>query len=150
MISSEFYYEIQPISKPRQTVSDRWKQRPCVVRYRDYADEMRAAAAFQDFYLGERCAMIFELEMPKSWSKKKKNLMRGKPHQQKPDLDNLIKSCGDLFLADDSGIHAVFAAKFWGDRGSVRILNLLQDHNYHLGDLLNLLRNMSSSSKESI
>jgi Holliday junction resolvase RusA-like endonuclease len=143
MISSEFYYEIQPVSKPRQSQSDRWKKRPCVVRYRDYADEMRAAAGFQDFYLGERCAMIFELEMPKSWSKKKKNLMRGKPHQQKPDLDNLIKSCGDLFLADDSGIHAVFAAKFWGDQGSVRIVNVMQDANYSIEDLLRLIRSSS-------
>jgi len=143
MITSEFYYEIQPISKPRQTNSDRWRKRPCVLRYRAYADEMRAAGAFQDFYLGERCAMIFELEMPKSWSKKKRALMCGKPHTQKPDWDNLCKAVADLFLVDDSGIHTVFAAKFWGEKGSVRIFNIGQDANYQLSDLLRLIRSSS-------
>jgi len=36
-------YKITPVPKPRQTRSDKWKQRPCVMRYRAFADEVRAA-----------------------------------------------------------------------------------------------------------
>src|SRR5689334_17701964 len=34
----------QPIGKPRQTQADKWKQRPCVVQYRLWADRARKAA----------------------------------------------------------------------------------------------------------
>lgn len=57
--------------------------------------------------------------MPKSWSKKKRAAMAGKPHTQKPDLSNLVKAIEDaanrvLFL-DDSQIAAGAQTKVWGD-----------------------------------
>jgi len=33
-----------PIPKPRQTRRDKWARRPCVLRYREWADQIRAAA----------------------------------------------------------------------------------------------------------
>jgi Holliday junction resolvase RusA-like endonuclease len=40
----------------------------------------------------------FHFALPDSWSKKKKEEMLYKPHQQKPDNDNLFKSfCDTVF-----------------------------------------------------
>jgi len=41
------------------------------------------------------------LPMPKSWSKKKKSAMAGRPHRQKPDRDNIDKAApGDSLSVD--------------------------------------------------
>ena len=96
-------YHIEPVAKPRQTRSDKWKKRPCVLRYRAFADECRLQNV--DVYNG--CSIIFYIKMPKSWSKKKKEQMVLKPHTQKPDLDNLLKSLMDAVLPEDSHIHHI-------------------------------------------
>ena len=126
LISSFFYYKIKPMGKPRQVASDRWKKRPEVLRYRAYADELRYAARQQKFFLGDRCIMVFEIPMAPSWSNKRKALMNGKPHTQKPDWDNISKGCQDILKTDDSSVHTVFCAKFWGYEGSIRLYNLHQ------------------------
>jgi len=48
--------------------------------------------------------------------------MLGKPHQQKPDIDNLVKSLLDAVLDDDSSVYEIRAVKFWGEVGSFFIL----------------------------
>lgn len=125
LISSHLDAKINPMGAVRQTQADRWKKRPSVLRYRAFGDELRLAAAAQNFVLGERCILIFEIEMPKSWSKKKKELHAGKPHKSKPDNDNAVKSCLDHLCIDggDAFVHTVFAAKFWGYEGRIRIYN---------------------------
>lgn len=60
--------------------------------------------------------------MPKSWSNKKRNEMLGKPHQQKPDIDNLIKAVLDCLCKDDSYIWNVTALKQWDINGSITII----------------------------
>jgi Holliday junction resolvase RusA-like endonuclease len=59
-------------------------------------------------------------ELPKSWSKKKKHMMLERPHTQRPDLDNLIKSITDglnrIAYDDDGQIAEVFGRKLWGER----------------------------------
>jgi len=37
-----------PVGKPRMTRKDKWAQRPCVLRYREWADRARAAAGITD------------------------------------------------------------------------------------------------------
>jgi len=60
--------------------------------------------------------------MPQSWSKKKRAEMRGKPHQQRPDLDNLIKAFKDALCEDDSHVHTYFEMKkIWGDVGQILV-----------------------------
>ena len=62
--------------------------------------------------------------MPVSWSKKKKDKMRGQPMQSRPDIDNLQKSILDsLFPDEDSHIWKVCASKRWGDFGCVTVKN---------------------------
>ena len=61
------------------------------------------------------------MPMPKSWSGKKQKEMDRQPHQQKPDLDNLLKGLGDAVYDDDSGIHQIEARKIWGKQGMLII-----------------------------
>lgn len=114
-------HQIVPIPKPRQTKSDKWKKRPCVMRYRAFADQCRA--------LGMRINesgshIVFILPMPKypSWSKKKRAAMDGQPHQQKPDIDNLCKSVLDALHKDDSHIYNIRLSKLWGQEGKIIII----------------------------
>jgi Holliday junction resolvase RusA-like endonuclease len=51
--------------------------------------------------------------MPESWSRKKRALYDGQPHQQKPDLDNLVKAVLDAIYGDDSGIWDTHSQKRW-------------------------------------
>lgn len=111
-------YSIKPVPKPRQTQSDRWKKRPSVVRYHAFKDQIKAANLIVP---NSGCRMIFVLPMPQSWSQKKKNQMRGMPHKQTPDTDNLVKAVLDAVLTQDSMIYHVEGLKFWGDSGQIII-----------------------------
>lgn len=59
----------------------------------------------------------FDIQVPKSWSSKKKNLFHGKPHISKPDTSNLIKFFEDcangICFTDDSQIYRIIADKYW-------------------------------------
>ena len=114
------------VPKPRMTRADRWKTRPCVLRYWDFADVLRAAAAAQNFELGDRIKIEFHIAMPKSWSKKKRSEMEGRPHKNKPDLDNCIKSCADILKKEDKTIYEITATKSWSREPRIIIWNQWQ------------------------
>jgi len=60
--------------------------------------------------------------MPKSWPKYKKEKMVGRPHQQKPDLDNLLKALVDACYQEDKGIwNYGELKKLWDYKGSIII-----------------------------
>ena len=109
-------FYITPVSKPRQTRSDKWKQRPCVMKYRAFADEVRR----QGITIREEYDRItFVIPMPKSWSQKKKDSMLGKPHKQVPDVDNLCKSLMDAIFGNDCRVWDVHIRKIWGVQGMI-------------------------------
>lgn len=109
-------YNIVPVAKPRMTQSDKWKKRPAVMRYRHFCDLVRVSGVL----LPNGSSVIFELPMPKSWSKKKRLEMNGKPHQQKPDLDNLLKALADAVHEEDCTIwHYGELIKVWAEEGSI-------------------------------
>ena len=114
------------VPKPRMTRADRWKKRPCGLRYWDFADVLRAAAAAQNFELGDRIKIEFHIAMPKSWSKKKRSEMEGRPHKNKPDLDNCIKSCADILKKEDKTIYEITATKSWSREPRIIIWNQWQ------------------------
>lgn len=116
-------YDIKPVPKPRMTRSDKWKKRKCVVEYFEYRDLIK----FNDVKLYDNGFYVkFTMPMPKSWSKKKKNEMNGKPHTQKPDVDNLLKGLMDAVYGDDSHIHTVFTQKIWGNDGYIEICEFVK------------------------
>jgi Holliday junction resolvase RusA-like endonuclease len=77
---------------------------------------------YDEFVPGFRLVLEFHIPMPKSWSKKKKAEMVGKPHQQTPDLDNFIKSL-DAIVPEDCGIWDIHAKKFWSITGRIYLEN---------------------------
>lgn len=111
-------YQVSPVPKPRMTQSDRWKKRPAVLRYRAFCDEVRGLG-IQLRPTGDR--VIFILPMPKSWSKKKRAVMLGQPHQGKPDADNMLKALWDAVHQEDKHIFHADALKFWGEEGQIII-----------------------------
>ena len=100
------------------TQRDKWQKRPAVLRYRAFCDEVRAHGV----RLPESDAhIIFHMPMPSSWSQRKRKEMIGQPHQQRPDLDNLIKALGDAVHVEDSGLWDYRATKVWAETGAIEI-----------------------------
>ena len=107
--------EILPVAKPRMTRRDKWLNppRPAVAQYRAFADELRYL--LHGYEVPPVFDIIFYLPCPPSWSAKKRREMHGKPHQQKPDIDNIIKAWLDSLTVDDAYVYDVHAAKYWTD-----------------------------------
>lgn len=120
-MSLDHHFFIDPIGKPRMTQRDRWKQRPCVMRYRAFCDKLRAEFTQAHISLPDAFEIQFTIEMPASWSQKKRNKMCGRPHQSRPDLDNMLKAVCDAASKEDSTVHAVAATKVWGKCGMISI-----------------------------
>jgi Holliday junction resolvase RusA-like endonuclease len=114
------HISITPVPKPRMTQSDRWRKRDCTTRYFDFKDALRDALG--DAALPQTYRLVFHLPMPPSWSRKKRAVMRGQPHQQKPDIDNLAKAVLDSLYADDAGLWDLHSVKFWADVGAIEII----------------------------
>lgn len=118
-----YRFDVVPMGKPRMTQSDKWHKRPAVVRYREFCDRLRAEAARQGFVPTDAGMYLrFWLPMPKSWSKKKKRAMIGRPHQQKPDADNIEKAFLDALMTDDSTVwHIAGREKRWHLHGAIEV-----------------------------
>jgi len=111
-------YLINPMSAPRMNKSDAWKKRPVVLKYRAYKDKLKELNA--ECPVG--CHIIFNIPMSKSWSDKKKHLLDGEPHIQRPDIDNLLKGYFDSLFEEDCYIWKISAEKRWAFIGSIVII----------------------------
>ena len=109
--------EIDPIAKPRMTQRDKWAKRDCVLKYYAFKDELKLQVPNK--FRPEKVVLVFNMPMPKSWSDKKKEKMCCKPHQVKPDIDNLIKGFLDALYEKDQVVYDVKAAKFWAREGFI-------------------------------
>lgn len=110
---------VDPMGKPRMTRRDKWKKRPVVTKYNGYKDIINLNMKWD---IGDVLDIHFIMPMPKSWSKKKKEEMNGKPHKNKPDLDNLIKGVKDAVLKEDSHVWKyIEPTKRWGYEGKIII-----------------------------
>ena len=47
--------------------------------------------------------------------------MDGRPHQQKPDVDNLLKALMDALFDDDCKVWSVAVSKVWGESGKITV-----------------------------
>lgn len=118
----------KPLGKPRMTRTDRWKKRPCVLRYWAWKDRLLYEVKSQIGKLPEANSVTSLswtacFAMPKSWSKRKRAELLGQLHRQKPDRDNIDKALLDALYDEDSGIAAGSLRKEWGteDRLTVTI-----------------------------
>lgn len=111
-------YFIVPVAKPRMTRADKWRKRPATSKYWRFVDLCKLQRVeFPCF----GAHVTFILPMPGSWSKKKKRLLDGKPHMQKPDLSNMLKALEDAIYREDSVIYDVQISKRWGLEGKIII-----------------------------
>ena len=111
-------YPVPPCPKPRMTRADVWKKRPAVIRYRAFADAVRAAGVSIHPFGSH---VTFHIQMPDSWSESKKSAFDGHPHTQRPDIDNLLKALFDALFDDDSHITDIRATKVWARTGAIEI-----------------------------
>ena len=118
--------DIVPVPKPRMTQRDRWKQRPIVKKYHTFCDELRLLLPLPmrrpmlDQKIHE-LDLTFHIPMSASWSKKKRAELEGKPHQQKPDIDNLLKAWMDCLYRNDQVIWKVSVSKLWSVKGAIEV-----------------------------
>lgn len=116
------YYLITPIPKPRMTQSDKWKKRPCVLKYWAFKDQVKKLRIMVP---KNGSHIIFRMPMPKSWSLKKRNNMAFTPHEsERADLDNLLKALFDALFSNDGHIWDYRATKVWGYVGEIVIKNI--------------------------
>jgi len=109
--------------KPRMTQRDRWKNRPCVMRYREWCDRVRAVVGNQlppatDV---QSLSWIAYYTPAKSWSQKKKNGVMGRLHRARPDRDNIDKAVLDCLYKEDSAIAKGTIKKVWSEEASIVI-----------------------------
>ena len=110
-------FDVNPVGKPRQTQQDKWKKRPCVMRYRAYADTVKAQA--KDWTVPEHgFRLVFHVEAPKT-----KQERAGTPHHLKPDIDNLTKAFFDALEDEDKYIWDCRTTAYWTkmDEGKIEV-----------------------------
>ena len=132
-----YFIEITPNTKPRMTRSDKWKnnpnhtdpkkrQRRPVTQYFRYKDELRKKC--REIGLERIPASIYTLKfyikMPDSWSKKKREQLNGKFHQQTPDIDNITKALFDSLEVQDNYIAEVSNGygKYWAEKAGILLI----------------------------
>ena len=115
---------INPVSKPRMTRSDKWRKRTCTSKFWGFKDELILKCNITGLRTlpGRIESIDFFIEMPKSWSEKKRKEMDGKPHQVKPDIDNILKAVQDCLCEKDQHIHHIGRlSKSWAYEGKIEI-----------------------------
>lgn len=113
--------DVEPVPKPTLTQRDKWLKRKRVVKYYDFRNFIRTQKIDIDF--NKQVNITFYISMPKSWSKKKRLEMNGKPHQVKPDYDNLCKALGDALFDSDAHIWNAHVVKKWSEKGRITLEN---------------------------
>jgi Holliday junction resolvase RusA-like endonuclease len=128
MLRKKYILNITPQTNVRATQGDkiffripREKLRPAglsrllrLEKYNDYKSSLLALVKQQRFTMPEQNVhMIFYIPVPKTWKEYKKNEMHMKLHQQKPDIDNLVKAVFDSIFTEDKYIADFRATKRW-------------------------------------
>lgn len=111
--------DVQVAPKPTMHHSDRWAKRPPVLRYRASCDELR----LRGLRVPERYAFVFYLPMPASWTRTRRDAMRGTAHQSKPDATNLQKTVEDALCLRDEAMNDVRSIKRWSDHPRLVIVD---------------------------
>lgn len=119
MEEKAYEFGVIPMGKPRMTQRDKWMRRPTIVRWYEYKDKLQLLGNVQEFKLPQVLNVTFYIPVSNSWSEKKKQLMIGKPHLLKPDIDNLLKGIMDTFSDKDEYVYEVHARKLWSLEGKI-------------------------------
>ena len=91
------------------------------MNYFSWRDAFILMCNLEQYRLQDVLNITFVIAMPVTWSEKRKKLMDGKPHQCRPDRDNLLKACQDAFKIDDGFVWDGRTTKLWGRTGKIII-----------------------------
>ena len=121
-----------PVAKPRQTRSDKWKKRPCVMKYRAWADLARLCAKEQIGKLPDpksilSLSLVAYFAPPATWSAKRRTAALGTLHRQRLDADNALKCASDALFEEDCAIAEMHVRKVWGEPARVEIEITVED-----------------------
>ena len=151
MVRKKYILNITPQTNVRATQGDRIffripreKLRPAglsrllrLEKYNDYKSSLSALVKQQRFTIPEQNVhMIFYLPVPKTWKEYKKKEMHMKLHQQKPDIDNLVKAVFDSIFTEDKYIADFRATKRWVNQPEGWIEFLIDLPEYPSNDVL--------------
>ncbi len=120
----------EPLGKPRMTRRDTWKERACVIRYRQWCDKIRFVAGWTkkaSLVEPTTLRMIAYFAIPASWPLQKREAAIGQPHQQKPDIDNICKGVMDALIENDQYIYKLHGQKYWDDGQGERVEIMLDE-----------------------
>jgi Holliday junction resolvase RusA-like endonuclease len=114
---------VVPMPAPRMTQNTYWKHR----KYFEWKDLVRAE--LPGYSLPVELVIVFHVPFPKSYSRKKRAELVGHYHDQKPDIDNLVKGFMDVFKKDEAGnatgddkhVAVVHAVKLWAEEGAIEL-----------------------------
>jgi Holliday junction resolvase RusA-like endonuclease len=112
---------LPPFPSPRMVRSDKWAKRPIVVKYFQWRKDFVLLCKQQGYTLQDVIDIVFIMQMPKSWSGRQKKIMDGRPHKQRPDSDNCLKSVMDSFGMEDGYVWDIHVRKYWGYDGKIII-----------------------------
>ncbi|HQB08132.1 MAG TPA: RusA family crossover junction endodeoxyribonuclease, partial [Rectinema sp.] len=121
--SMEIIVPLIAMGKPRMTRRDKWLNPPRkpVAAYRDWSHKLRSFITNVPNN-AVQLDWVAYLPMPKSWSKKKKEFMKGQAHRSKPDKDNIDKAIMDALFERDECIAFGSQSKRWDDGNGPRII----------------------------
>lgn len=117
---------VAPIGKPRMTNADKRIPRPATARYWAYKDEIALTLTLAEREALARTAgfdlLEFYIPMPNSWSNEKKLIYNNLPHQQTPDIDNLIKAFFDAVMIEDKQVWRIDKCrKYWSTNARIEV-----------------------------
>jgi len=124
----EITIKMNPFPAPRMSRRDSWNPSSSAQRFFRNRDQFKLLANTEGLTeLPPAMGFTFHIPMPASWSKSKKAKHFGQMHQQKPDLDNMIKAVLDCLTygreKDDAHMGTILMAqKIWAAEGEGRIM----------------------------
>lgn len=127
-----FYGEAIAKGRPRATVRGGYASVYTPTRTRGFEGKVRAVATEAMYRAGAvptpdavAVEIAFDRQMPKSWSKRKKLLMRGEPVTSGADIDNQVKAILDALNGvtweDDVQVSDLAVSRRWADDHAFRI-----------------------------
>lgn len=124
----EWIIPCRAMGKPRMTRRDTWKQRDCVVRFREYKDFVRAAMETwpkaEDVQL-----LVIEARYypPASVSNRKRAAMLGTLKRTAPDPDNIEKGLLDTWWGQDQAVGDTMVRRRWWDADQIVVRMYLDE-----------------------
>ena len=124
-----------PVGKPRMTQRDKFLPSQAAQRYFAWAGVAQTTGRllFKTPWTGPvTIGLDVHIPFPKSYSRKKRASLVGKPHTGKPDLKNIVAGMEDalngIAWEDDSQIWRYLKMmKFWTDGEGVVVLRAFED-----------------------